>query len=95
MKKVLFSVAAAALLGLGLAASPASAAPTGPVQIDRATSDITQVRMTKRQMTRQRMMRRSGMSSRRVMRGGDPNARNPNRPPMQQNTGQTTGGPRY
>jgi hypothetical protein len=88
MKKLLVPLAASAFMGLGFTASPVSAAPTSAVQIATPDSGISDVRMTRREMrTRHRIMRNK---SRPAASG---NARNPNLRPMQQNQGQTTGGP--
>ena len=97
MRKVLFSLAAAAVLGFGFAVSPASAAPTGPVHVEKVDSSVLEVQTSRSQrMERRRMMRRNAMRRNMMrsgaMRGGDPNARNPSRPPSQQNLGQSSGG---
>jgi hypothetical protein len=92
MRKFLLPLAASALMGLGFAAAPASAAPTSGVQIATPDAGVSEVRMTRREMRRRHMMRRSTMGSRsRPSQAG--NARDPNRPVMQQQQGQTTGGP--
>jgi hypothetical protein len=93
MKKLLLPLAASALMGLGFAAAPASAAPTSAVQIAAPDTGLSEVRMTRREMRRRHMMRRSMMNRSRPSQAG--NARDAQRPVMQQQQGQTTGGPRY
>ena len=73
MKKILMSLAASGLRGLGLAAAPASALPVAPVQqVDTAAGNLLDVQMTRRErmmMKRQRMMRSNMMRSRSMRRG--------------------------
>lgn len=92
MKTSLASLTAAALFGLGLAASPAAALPVGPVLAD-GPSALVEVQSRKKAQ-RGKSMRRSAMRGRRVSRGGDPNSRDPSRAPSQQSRGDTSGGPR-
>jgi hypothetical protein len=90
MRKFLLPLAASALMGLGFAAAPASAAPTSGVQIATPETGVSEVRTTRHRMHKRHT--RSGMASRsRPSQAG--NARDPNRPLMQQQQGQTTGGP--
>jgi hypothetical protein len=93
MNKLLLPVAAAALLGVGFVSAPVSAAPTSAVQVATPDSGLSEVRMTRREMRRRHMMRRSMMRSRRSAPSQAGNARDPQRPVMQQQQGQTTGGP--
>ena len=93
MKKMLLPLAASAFMGFGFAAAPVSAAPTSAVQIATPDSGISEVQMSKREMRRRQMMRRSTMGSRRSAPSQAGNARDPQRPVMQQQQGQTTGGP--
>ena len=93
MRKFLLPLAASALMGLGFAAAPASAAPTSGVQVATPETGVSDVRMTRREMRRRHMMRRSTMGSRRAAPSQAGNARDPQRPVMQQQQGQTTGGP--
>lgn len=93
MRRLLVSLAAMAVLGMGAAATTALALPVGPNQIAAPTALVEAQNRTKAK--RATSMRRSMRRGRRVSRGGDPNARNPDRSPAQQNTGQTSGGPRY
>jgi len=92
MRKFLLPLAASALMGLGFAAAPASAAPTSGVQIATPATGVSDVRMTRREMRRRHTMRRSTMG-RRAAPSQAGNARDPQRPVMQQQQGQTTGGP--
>lgn len=91
MKKLLLPLAASAFLGLGLAPAPVSAAPTGAVQIATPDSGVAEARMTRREMRRRHAIRRSMRNRSRPSQAG--NARDPSRPVMRQNQGQTTGGP--
>lgn len=93
MRNLFLSSAAAILLGMGVGATPSAALPIGPVQAEAATA-LVEVQ-SRSKAKRGKSMRRSMMRGRRISRGGDPNARDPSRPPGAQNTGQTTGGPRY
>ena len=93
MKTLLLSLSAAAVMTIGLVATPSVALPIGPIQAEAATA-LVEVQ-SRSKMKRGKSMRRSMRRGRRISRGGDPNARNPDRPPAAQNTGQTSGGPRY
>ena len=93
MRTLLLSLAATTMLGLGLAADPAIAAPVGPVTLDSGPSGVTQAQMSRRQ-TAQRRRAMLQRPMRRSAGPGDPNSRNPNLPPGQQNSGQSSGGPR-
>jgi hypothetical protein len=86
MKKLLLPVAAAALLGVGFVSAPVSAAPTSAVQVAAPDSGLSVVRTTRRELRRR---------SRRAAPSQAGNARDAQRPVMQQQQGQTTGGPRY
>jgi hypothetical protein len=92
VKKLLLPLAASAFIGLGFAAS---AAPVSGVQIATPDTGVSEVRMTRHEMHRRHMMRRSMMRSRRAAPSQAGNARDAQRPVMQQQQGQTTGGPRY
>jgi hypothetical protein len=86
MNKLLLPIAAAALLGVGFVSAPVSAAPTSAVQVATPDSGLSAVRTTRREMRRR---------SRRAAPSQAGNARDAQRPVMQQQQGQTTGGPRY
>lgn len=93
MRKLLLSLAATTILGVGIMTSPASAMPIGPTQID--VPDLLVEVQSRKKVKRGKSIRRSATRGRRVGRGGDPNARDPSRAPNQQSLGQTSGGPRY
>jgi hypothetical protein len=95
MNKLLLPVAAAALLGVGFVSAPVSAAPVSGVQIATPDTGVSEVRTTRHEMHRRHMTRRSMMRSRRAAPSQAGNARDAQRPVMQQQQGQTTGGPRY
>jgi hypothetical protein len=86
MNKLLLPIAAAAFLGVGFVSAPVSAAPTSAVQVATPDSGLSAVRTTRREMRRR---------SRRAAPSQAGNARDAQRPVMQQQQGQTTGGPRY
>jgi hypothetical protein len=88
MKKLLLPLAASAFIGMGFAVAPALAAPVSGVQIATPDTGVSEVRMTRREMHRRHMTR-----SRRAAPSQAGNARDPQRPVMQQQQGQTTGGP--
>lgn len=91
----LFIGTALVVATLGLGSMQATALPASPLGVSASPStSLVEVRMTRME---RRMMRRNSMMRRRNMRrpSQSGNARNPSRPPMMQNQGQTTGGPRY
>ena len=96
MKTLILAAAAAAFVGgLGLVATPASAALGGPASGTAGPASVEQARMTRRErLMRHRAMRSRPMRGPRMMRGDDSNARNPSRPSYQQQRGGTAGGPR-
>lgn len=89
MFKVMLSVTLAA--GLLAAAAPVIAAPARP---DGIQTPATQLE-TARYGRRYRYRHRGHGYGRRYAPSNAGNARDPNRPPSQQNQGQTSGGPRY
>ena len=86
---ILFVSVAAALVGFGLTAPTASAAPAGVTPIAQPGSGVEEARVRRRRFRYRRYNRRRAAPS------NAGNARDPSRPVRQQNQGTTSGGPRF
>ena len=94
MFRFLAPALAVATVAFGLGATaPASAAPVPAVGMTSPIEGVQQAQMSRREMRTRRMMRERRMMRRSMRRpASSGNARNPSRPPMMQNQGNTTGG---